>query len=82
MRDLRKVDVKSAVFSVPHSKEIEQMLTMRMLAHTCAGHFGEQPVCVAFISRHNAGPEGSRAVARIGYHRNVRGGAARIPLHP
>ena len=24
----------------------------------------------------------SRGIARIGYHRNVRGGAARLPIHP
>jgi hypothetical protein len=58
------------------------MLTIRMLAHPCAVEFRGQPVCVAFISRSNAGPGGSRAVARIGYHRNVSGGAARIPLRP
>jgi hypothetical protein len=53
MRDLRKVDVKSAVFSVPHSKGVVRMLTICMLAHPCAAHFPEQRVCVAFISRNN-----------------------------
>ena len=82
MRDLRKVDVKSAVFSVPHSKGFVQMLTIRMLAHPCAGDFREQPcVCRIYIAS-NAGLEGSRGIARIGYHRNVGGGAARIPFHP
>src|ERR1700675_4877500 len=59
MRDLRKVDVKSAVFSVPHSKGFVQMLTIRMLAHPCAGHFREHLVCVALISPHNAEPKAS-----------------------
>ena len=110
MRDLRKVDVKSAVFSVPHSKGFVRMLTIRMLAHPCAGHFREHLVCVAFISRHNAEPKASecnteaipvlklpqacpgrrayqgsshsRVIARISYHRNVGGRAARLPIHP
>jgi hypothetical protein len=99
MRDLRKADV-SAVFSVPHSKEIELMLTIGMLAHPSIGDFREEPGCVAFISHCNARPGGKRArhcgagfetrtqacvysrlIARIGYHRNVRG-AASLPIHP
>jgi len=35
--------------------------------------------------RHATGTEAcvhSRDIARIGYHRNVRGGAARLPIHP
>ena len=100
MRDLRKVAV-SAVFSVPHNKEIEPMLTIGMLAHPSIGDFREEPGCVAFISHYRARPGRKRArhcgggfetrtqacvhsrdIARIGYHRNVRGGAASLPIHP
>ena len=58
MRDLRKVAV-SAVFSVPHNKEIEPMLTIGMLAHPSIGDFREEPGCVAFISHYRARPGAS-----------------------
>ena len=32
------------------------MMTIRMLAHPCSAHFRGQPVCVAFISRNDLGP--------------------------
>ena len=50
MRDLRKV-VYSAVFSVPHSKEIVQMPTIRMLAHPYARHFRRGAECVSHLYR-------------------------------
>ena len=82
MRDLRKVDVKRAVYFVPHNYRESANADNSHASTPLRVEFRGQPVCVAFISRSNAGPEGSRAIARIGYHRNVGGGAARIPFHP
>ena len=82
MRYLRKVDVKSAVFSVPHSKRggtnadnLHASTPLRRALSRAAG------MCRIYIAKQWAGRR-SRAIGRIGYHRNAGGRVARPPIRP
>jgi hypothetical protein len=114
MRDLRKVDVKSAVFSVPHSKGVVRkpdnlhastplrralsgaaglcriyIAQRRGAVGACAPNIAAPAETRALADRHGntcglprqAGGR-SRAIGRIGYHRNAGGRVARLPIHP